>query len=55
MHRRRPGTTATTTNIATASGTAGETTVSDTDDATVTVAAPTAVSRPRRTSRTPAD
>jgi uncharacterized repeat protein (TIGR01451 family) len=34
------GTTATTTNIATASGTAGETTVSDTDDATVTVAAP---------------
>jgi hypothetical protein len=34
------GTTKTTTNIATASGTAGETTVSDTDDATVTVAAP---------------
>jgi uncharacterized repeat protein (TIGR01451 family) len=34
------GTDTTTTNIATASGTAGETTVSDTDDATVTVAAP---------------
>jgi len=34
------GTTETTKNIATASGTAGETTVSDTDDATVTVAAP---------------
>ena len=34
------GTTKTTTNIATASGTAGETSVSDTDDATVTVAAP---------------
>ena len=34
------GTTKTTTNIATASGTGGETTVSDTDDATVTVAAP---------------
>ena len=34
------GTTATTTNIATAAGTAGETTVTDTDDATVTVAAP---------------
>jgi uncharacterized repeat protein (TIGR01451 family) len=34
------GTTKTTTNIATASGTAGETTVNDTDDATVTVAAP---------------
>ena len=33
------GTTKTTTNIATASGTAGETSVSDTDDATVTVAA----------------
>jgi hypothetical protein len=34
------GTETTTTNIATASGTAGETTVIDTDDATVTVAAP---------------
>jgi uncharacterized repeat protein (TIGR01451 family) len=34
------GTTATTTNIATASGKAGEDTVSDTDDATVTVAPP---------------
>jgi uncharacterized repeat protein (TIGR01451 family) len=34
------GTTKTTTNIATASGTGGETSVSDTDDATVTVAAP---------------
>jgi len=34
------GTDKTTTNIATASGTGGETTVSDTDDATVTVAAP---------------
>ena len=34
------GTTVTTTNIATASGTGGETSVSDTDDATVTVAAP---------------
>ena len=34
------GTTETTTNIATASGTAGEDTVTDTDDATVTVAAP---------------
>ena len=45
------GTTKTTTNIATASGTAGETTVSDTDDATVTVAAPAAASRPRPTSR----
>jgi uncharacterized repeat protein (TIGR01451 family) len=34
------GTTQTTTNIATASGTAGEDTVTDTDDATVTVAPP---------------
>jgi uncharacterized repeat protein (TIGR01451 family) len=34
------GTEVTTTNIATASGTAGETTVSDTDDATVTVTTP---------------